>query len=79
MKLAGLAFGTVSGEVTLGIASPTVGVNVTVPPGMRKCASRTKLYLSLYVLQVNVTFPHSGTTYPPGILRASAQSAIGKG
>ena len=81
VKLAGLAVGLfVSGELTLqrSLLSPALVVNVAVPPWMRRSTVQNRAPPEL-LLQVNVTFPLSGTTYPPGIGRASAESVTEKG
>ena len=70
--VAGLADGIVSGELTWGIerASPALAVNSAVPPGTFK--SNVQVMPPKLLLQVNVTLLPTGTTYPPGIGRASA-------
>ena len=75
VKLAGLAIGVVSGELTLGrlLLSPALADNIVVPHWMRRSTVQNRVLLML-LLQVNVIFPLSGTTYPPGIGRASAES-----
>ena len=76
VKLAGLAVGlSASGELTLGrsLLSPALEVNVSVPPWMRRSTVQNRMPPEV-LLQVNVTFPLSGTTYPPGIGKASAES-----
>ena len=80
MKLAGLAVGNVSGDTTLGrsLLSPALVVNVAVPPWMRRSTDQNRAPPKL-LLQVNVTFPLSGTTYPPGIGKASADSVTEEG
>ena len=74
VKLAGLAVAS-SGELTLGrlLLSPALEDNVTVPPWMRRSTVQNRMPPEV-LLQVNVTFPLSGTTYPPGIGKASAES-----
>ena len=69
--LVGLANGA-SIELTWGILSPVLSVNVAVPPGTFKSTVQSKVASKLLLLQVNVTFPLSGTTYPPGMVLASA-------
>ena len=73
VKLAGLAVGVASGELTLGRFSPALVVNVSAPPWMRRSTDQNSTPPML-LLQVNVIFPLSGTTYPPGIGKASAKS-----
>ena len=74
VKRAGLAVGLpVSGELTLGRFSPALTDNVSVPPWMRRSTVHSRTPPEV-LLQVNVTFPLSGTTYPPGIGKASAES-----
>ena len=79
VKLAGLAVAS-SGELTLGrlLLSPALEVNVTVPPWMRRSTVQNRTPLEV-LLQVNVIFPLSGTTYPPGIGKASAESVTEEG
>ena len=69
VKLVGLANGT-SIELTWGIFSPTLSVNSLLWPGILR--STVQSTLPELLLQVNITFPLSGTTYPPGIDTASA-------
>ena len=71
MKLAGLADVDVSCDFTWGKSSPALGVSFSLPPGILKSTVQNKVPFEL-LLQVNVTFPLSGTTYPPGIGSASA-------
>ena len=81
VKLAGLAVASfVSGELTLGrsLLSPELVVNVALPPWKRKSTVQNRASPEL-LLQVNVTFPLSGTTYPPGIGKASAESVTVEG
>ena len=74
VKLAGLAVGSsASGELTLGRFSPALVVNVAVPLWMRRSTVHNRAPPEV-LLQVNVTLPLSGTTYPPGIGKASAES-----
>ena len=76
VRLAGLANVVVSGEVTWGNkgAAPLLAIWVTLPPRTLKSTSQsTPPSLSgMLLLQLNVTFPPSGTTYPPGAGLASA-------
>ena len=77
MKLAGLANGSVSGELTWGKSvSPALAENVFLPPGTFK--STVQSSPPELLLQVNVTFPLSGTTYPPGMVLASADRLTAK-
>ena len=77
MKLAGLANGRVSGELTWGKSvSPALAENIFLPPGTFK--STVQSSPPELLLQVNVTFPLSGTTYPPGIGSASADRLTAK-
>ena len=69
MKLAGLANGA-SIELTWGKLSPALSVNSLLPSGIVR--STVQSSPPELLLQVNVTFPLSGTTYPPGIGSASA-------
>ena len=69
MKLAGLA-NCVSIELTWGKLCPALSVNSLLQPGIFK--STVQSSPPELLLQVNVTFPLSGTTYPPGIGTASA-------
>ena len=70
MKLAGLANVDVSCDFTWGKSSPALGVSFSLPPGILKSTVQDRAPPKL-LLQVNVTFPLSGTTYPPGIGTAS--------
>ena len=76
VRLAGLANVVVSGEVTWGnkAATPLLAIWVTLPPGTLKSTfqSTSPSLSGKLLLQVNVTFPPSGTTYPPGAGSASA-------
>ena len=75
VRLAGLANVDVSGEVTWGNApaAPLLTAEIAVPPGTFKSISQNTPPLSgKLLLQVNVIFPPSGTTYPPGAGSASA-------
>ena len=75
VRLAGLANVVVSGEVTWGnkSATPLLAADLALPPGTFKSICQNNPPLSgKLLLQVNVTFPPSGTTYPPGAGSASA-------
>ena len=75
VRLAGLANVDVSCEVTWGnkAATPLLEAEIALPPGTLKSISQNTPPLSgKLLLQVNVTFPPSGTTYPPGAGSASA-------
>jgi len=74
VKLAGLADGDVSGVLTCGKewGSPTLAAKVAMSPWTFKSMSQSTPLSGKLLLQVNVTFPLSGTTYPPGAGRASA-------
>ena len=69
-----LADGSVSGELTWSIkwASPTLAVKLAMPIGTRKFTSQSTPTFGKLLLQVNVIFPPTGTTYPPGAGTASA-------
>ena len=75
VRLAGLANVDVSGEVTWDNtpAIPLLVAKIALPPGTFKSISQSSPPLSgKLLLQVNVIFPPSGTTYPPGAGSASA-------
>ena len=75
VRLAGLANVVVSGEVTWGnkSATPLLAADLALPLGTFKSTFQNIPPLSgKLLLQVNVTFPPSGTTYPPGAGSASA-------
>ena len=74
VRLAGLANVDVSGEVTWGnkAATPLLVAEITLPPGTLKSTSQSTPLSGKLLLQVNVTFPPCGTTYPPGAGSASA-------
>ena len=71
MKLAGLANDDVSCDLTWGKSSPALEVSFSLRPGILKSTVQNRGPSEL-LLQVNVTFPLTGTTYPPGIGSASA-------
>ena len=71
VKLAGLANVDVSCDFTWGKSSPTLEVSFSLLPGILKSTVQNRAPPEL-LLQVNVTFPLSGITYPPGIGSASA-------
>ena len=74
VKLAGLADGDVSGVLTCGKvrASPTLAAKLAMSPSTFKSTSQSTPVFGKLLLQVNVTFPPSGTTNPPGAGSASA-------
>ena len=74
VKLAGLADGDVSGVLTCGKArgSPTLAEKLAMSPSTFKSTSQSTPLSGKLLLQVNVMFPPSGTTYPPGAGSASA-------
>ena len=61
----------VSCELTWGKSSPALGVSFSLPLGILKSTVENRAPPEL-LLEVNVTFSLSGTTYPPGIGSASA-------
>ena len=71
VMLAGLANSCVSSVLTWGNLSPVLGASFWLRSGIPKSTVQSKIPPML-LLQVNVTFPLSGTTYPPGIGSASA-------
>ena len=56
------------------VRSPTVSKSVVFPKILKSTFHRIILLGLALLLQVNVTFPLSGTMYPPGTGRASAVS-----
>ena len=81
MKLAGLADGSVSGEVTWGSerGSPALAVRLAMVPGTRKFTSQGTPTSGKLCLQVNVIFPPSSTTYPPGAGTVSVDRVTANG
>ena len=69
--LAGLACPSVSGELTWDKSNPELAVSFSLTPGVLRSTVQSKTPPEL-LLHLNVTFPLSGTTYPPGIGTASA-------